>query len=354
MLFAFRSLRLVAIPVPLDHRAQNRRHENRPRKPLVDHGCHFGCVVTQRGRAELGEPDLLERHVGEIEHLSASRLIFSIHPVFEILVWSVRNALLGLVQEVHPLAKDYCPRGTHFGTGRLLVLLQALVEAELALDDLGIPFVPLELRHVEGAGHLTVAAPDTERTVPRDSTPRVLLQGAEWAAGYAGGIQAVHALPFDKAELCSTRLFVELDDVLSLRVEIRRDVPETRGERSVEWHAGGCVGRQAIRLATGCHTGPAAGADGVVVEHGHGIRRGDWVCRVLLRDRGFDQTSGNGAPGADYPHQELTAVDRNAHDEAFGPVPVPAPPSGVSGAAGGAEPGTVSSSPTVENLREAT
>src|SRR5271166_5316612 len=219
----------MAIPVSLDHRPQECAHQNRSRKPLVNHGCHLGSVVPQRGRAEYGKANLVERHAGQIKHLSSSRLILSVHPVLEILIWLRRNPLLGLVQQVHPLAEDDCARGTHFGAGRLLAPLQALVETKLALDNFRIPLVPFELWHIERAGHLTVTAADTERAIPRDRAPLALLQGPKWAAGHAGGIEAVHALPFDEGE-ASTGPPVELDNVLGLRVEIRRDVPETGGQ----------------------------------------------------------------------------------------------------------------------------
>src|SRR5271165_858759 len=217
----------MTVPVPLDHHSEKARHENWHRKPLVDDGCHLSCVVPQRGRAELWETNLLERNVGQIEHLSSSRLMLSVHSVLEVLVRCIRDAFLALGQEVVTLAENHRTRGAHRGACRLLILLQALVETELALDDLRIPLVPLKLWHIEGAGNLTVAAPDTERTIPRDRTPLVLLQRAKRTAGCARGIKAVHALLLDKGEVRSIRLPVELDDVLGLGVEVRWDVPES-------------------------------------------------------------------------------------------------------------------------------
>src|SRR5271166_1727757 len=185
--------------------------------------------------------------------------MLSVYPRLEILIRRGSNALFRPGQEIHPLAEDYRPRGAHRGAGRLPVLLQALVEAELALDDLRIPPVPLEFWHVEWAGHLAEAAADAARRVPRNRTPLVLLQGPERAARHAGGIEAVHALLFDVGEACPTRFLVEFDDILGLGVKIRRHVPQAPGER--------CVGRQPIGLAAGRHAGFAAGADRVVVEH---------------------------------------------------------------------------------------
>src|SRR5208283_3302263 len=167
-----------------------------------------------RSRAQFRETDLLEGDVGEVKNLRSSRLILSVHPVLVVLVRSFRNALLGLGQEVRALAKDHRSSGAHRRACGLLILLQALIEAELAFDDLRIPLVPFELRNIERAGHLTVAAPDTARTIPCHSAPLALRQRSKWAAGYAGGIEAVHALPFDEGEVCSTRFLVELDNVL--------------------------------------------------------------------------------------------------------------------------------------------
>src|SRR5271165_6844788 len=122
--------------------------------------------------------------------------MLSVHTFLEILIRRVRDALFRLGQEVHPLAENYCSRRAHCGAGGLLVFLKALVEAELALDDLGIPVVPFELRHFEWAGHLAVSTADTQRAVPGNGAPLVLFEGLERAARHAGRIQAVHALPF--------------------------------------------------------------------------------------------------------------------------------------------------------------
>src|ERR1019366_3698178 len=220
LFLTLRSLRLMAVPVSLDSDSQNPRQDHRPRKPLVDHCCHLSGIVTQRGRTQLGEANLLECDLGEVKHLCSSRLMLSVHPLLEVLIRRGRDALLRFGQQVHPLAEDYCPRGAHCGTGGLLVLLKALIEAELALDDLRIPTVPLELWHLEWAGHLAVAAADAQRAAPRNGAPLALLKGPERAARRAGGIEAVHALPFDVGEVSPIRILVELDDVFGLRVEI--------------------------------------------------------------------------------------------------------------------------------------
>src|SRR5271165_6153079 len=99
---------------------------------------------------------------------------------------------------------------------------------------------------------------------------------------------------------------------------------------------------------------PAASADGAVVEHRHGVWRSHRMCWMFLRNGGCSQPADDRASGSDNPHKELTTVDLDVHIEAFGPVPGPAFPSGESESSGGPEPGTLSSSSLVENLREAT
>src|SRR5271165_1145452 len=176
----------MAVPVSFDHGAQNPRHDNGPWKPLINHGRYLGGIVTQGSRAELGEANLLECDVGEIKHLSSARLVLSIHPLLEIFIGRGRDALFGLGQEIHAFAEDNRPGGAYPGASRLLVLLQALLEAELAFDDLRIPVVPLELWHVEWASHLAVTAPDAERTIPGHSSPFIFLQGTKGTASDAG------------------------------------------------------------------------------------------------------------------------------------------------------------------------
>jgi hypothetical protein len=96
--------------------------------------------------------------------------MLSIDPVLKIFVRRGGDAVFSFGQKIGALAEDHRSRGTNGGTGWLLVFVQAVV-AELALDDLRIEVVPLELGHIEGAGHLAIAAAYAERTIPCNRTP---------------------------------------------------------------------------------------------------------------------------------------------------------------------------------------
>ena len=116
--------------------------------------------MAERGRAELGKADLVERDVREIEHLRSSGLMLPVHTLLEVLLRRGRDALFRPGQEVRSACRRSPPPWGRPRCTPAAVLRQAMVEAELALDDRGVPLVPLELRHLERAGHLAVAAAD--------------------------------------------------------------------------------------------------------------------------------------------------------------------------------------------------
>src|SRR5271157_3297295 len=128
--------------------------------------------------------------------------MLSVHPFLKILLRRGGDALFRLFQEIHPLAEDYGAGGAHSGAGGLLALLQALFVTEFAFDDLGIPLVPLKLGHFEGARYFAVTAADAARAVPRNGAPLVLLEGLKGTTRHAGGVEAVHTLPFDESKAC--------------------------------------------------------------------------------------------------------------------------------------------------------
>ena len=158
----------------------------------------------------------------------------------------------------------------------------------------------------------------------------------------------MHALAFNVREARPIRLLIELDDVFCLRVEIRRQVPDASGEHR--------IGGQAIGLVARRHAGFAAGADGVVVEHGDGIGCGHRVFGVLAARSVYGQARDRSAQ-SENSHEGLTPADLTwsgcrAHSDAF--ELSSGPGSGVVALPGGLEPGTFSSFFTLENLREAT
>src|SRR5208282_5762748 len=270
--------------------------------------------------------------------------MLSIYAFLEVLIGRGRDALFRLGQEIYPLAEDDRPCGAYAGAGRLLVLLQALVEAELTLDDLRIPVVPLELWHVERASHLAVTATYATRTFPSHGAPFILLQGTKGTTSDASGVQAGHALFLDIRKAPPIGLLVALDDVLGLRIKARRHVPEAPGER--------CVGRQPICLVAGHHAGLATRANRVVVEHGNGVWRGLGMRRVFLGGCRRNQRACDCSSKPEDSQECLTASDPFAHAHFFSSDPCP--PSDVSAVGGGSDPGMLSSPRLVENIRDAT
>ena len=152
--------------------------------------------------------------------------MLSVHTVFKVLARCARDALLGFLQKVRPFAEDHGVCRTHLGAGRLLIFLQALIEAELALHDLRVPLVPLELWHIERTADLTIAASDTQRAIPGNGAPCVLLQCAKGATRNARGIQAVHTLPLHEGEAVSVLFAIQLNNVLGLGVKIGWNIPQ--------------------------------------------------------------------------------------------------------------------------------
>src|ERR1700733_9748994 len=120
--------------------------------------------------------------------------MLAVDPLLKILAGRLGNAILCLCKQIGALTKDDSAGGAGRGTSRLHVLLKPLLIAELTLDDLRIPRVPLKLRHLKGTCDLALPAPDAERTGPRHGSPIGLFQRAEWATGHAGWIETVHAL----------------------------------------------------------------------------------------------------------------------------------------------------------------
>jgi hypothetical protein len=161
----------------------------------------------------------------------------------------------------------------------------------------------------------------------------------------------VHALPLHVREGWPIWLLIELDDVFCLRVEIRRKVPDASGEHRIRGQAVGLVARG--------HASFAPGADSIVVQHGDGIGCSYRVFGMFAT-RSVDSQARNrsskpdnsheGLPPTDLTGSDLTRSGRRAHADPFGPAPA----SGFLGVLVVLEPGTLSSSFTVENLREAT
>ena len=126
--------------------------------------------MPQRSRPQFREADLLERDVRQIKYLCSSRFMLAIDPVLKVLVRRGGDAVFGLGEKFGPLAEDNGTRWTDSSTGRLLVVVQAVI-AKLTFDDLGIPIIPLELGNIEGTSHLAVAAANAEGTIPCNRTP---------------------------------------------------------------------------------------------------------------------------------------------------------------------------------------
>src|ERR1035438_7392816 len=160
------------------------------------------------------------RRSSDLKHLCAASFVLAIDSVLEILSRIRRDAEFCLFHQFLARPKDHCFLGADRGAGRLLSLGQAFL-AEFALYDLGIETFPAELRHVERAGNLAIAAPDAEFAVPADyACLCVFLQASKHAGGRASRIDAVHALLLPEGGIFPYRRLVKLNDGLGAIVEI--------------------------------------------------------------------------------------------------------------------------------------
>ena len=170
--------------------------EHRPERDVEGHGGGEALVealldrvggVGHALRPVVGQAELLEGDVGQVEHLRAAglRLAVDLRHVGA----GVRGqAPLRLGQELGALAVDDRPARAHLAAGGPVAARVAAeaavvgelrvthaVAAQLALHDLRHRLVELELGHVERAGHLAVAAAHAVRRVVADDPRRLVL-----------------------------------------------------------------------------------------------------------------------------------------------------------------------------------
>ena len=117
-----------------------------------------------------------------------------------------------------------------------------------------------------GTRDRAIAAANAFLGRPADNASfRILVQGLEWAAGGASGIETMHALTLHKRKCRAIFWFIELDDIAGDVVQVRGRLMERVGAR---------VGRSIVGLGAGGHASLATDADGGVVQQSHG-RIGD-------------------------------------------------------------------------------
>src|SRR5579872_1451452 len=101
----------------------------------------------------------------EVKHLRASAFALAVDSIFVIFSRARSNAEFRFFQQGFTGSEDHRFLGADRGARWLLTLGQALF-AEFAFHDFGVKAFPSELRHVEGAGNLTITAANTELAVP--------------------------------------------------------------------------------------------------------------------------------------------------------------------------------------------
>src|SRR5208337_802952 len=89
------------------------------------------------------------------------------------------------------------------------------IAAKLALHDLRIETIPLELRNVEGTRDFAVTAADALCAVPpHHASIWILPQAAKHTSIHTARLKAVHALLFEVRVIRTIGRTVQLDDVL--------------------------------------------------------------------------------------------------------------------------------------------
>src|SRR5579872_3534299 len=148
----------------------------------------------------------------EVKHLRASAFALAIDLILVIFSRTCSNAEFRFFKQGLTGSEDHRFFGADRGARGFLTLGQALF-AEFAFHDFGIEAFPAELRHIEGAGNLTIAAANTEFAVPANyACFRVFFQTSKHAGGGASGIDTVHALLLHKGERGPVRRLVKLND----------------------------------------------------------------------------------------------------------------------------------------------
>ncbi|HVO79052.1 MAG TPA: hypothetical protein VMT39_03485 [Candidatus Bathyarchaeia archaeon] len=118
------------------------------------------------------------------------------------------------------LSENHGMGRTDVCTGGLLTGREPLL-AELALHDLGVECIPVELGNLVRTGDPAIAAADALLRRPRDDAgDPVFLQRMEEARRHTERIDAVHALALDEGEGAAFTVlwFVELYDVPGKRI----------------------------------------------------------------------------------------------------------------------------------------
>src|SRR5436190_9116667 len=186
---------LIAVSSPAiaeHHRAEERVERNRRGEALVHAVLHALLHVRHGLFALEAEAEFLERNVREVEDLRAAQLTLAVD-LRHVLAGIFCESLARVGEEVGVPAEDHGAARTDFAACRFLSFREPM-PAQLALHDLRRLLRPLELRNVERADGLAVAAADAFGGVVRHDAERAFVHRAEHARPNARGIDAGHAL----------------------------------------------------------------------------------------------------------------------------------------------------------------
>src|SRR5450759_69509 len=177
---------------------------------------HALGVVRRRVSSQLGEAELIERHVGDIQAAGATYFGLAVDEV-DVHFRMRSDTAVRFLQQIATQAILQRSRRAIVGTSRTLSLGKT-AQAELALTHEAQCAVPLEFGHVERAGVLAVTTADALPRVHRHHPIRGLVQRADRARRDARRVQALHALPLYEASLASGQI-VTLNVGVSIRAQ---------------------------------------------------------------------------------------------------------------------------------------
>src|SRR3990172_2842909 len=182
------------------------------------------------------------------------------------------KSLFRLLHKVGHPAEDRGSCRAELAAGRELPLLVSVI-AELAFPDSRERLVIFEFWDVERTSHLTIpAAYAGVLVIEYDPVYRIFLQGRHRTRRNTGGINAVHAVPFDKGNpvgsavlVHSASFLVHLYYIQRLRGKVDRIVPERLGGRMLRGHLIFLLACQLADLAPY--------ADGGIIQDADSLRR---------------------------------------------------------------------------------
>jgi len=164
---------------------QRQHHGNRVEELLREAGIRLLAQIRTKAK-------LIEGDGSQVQHAGTPDFTLPVD-VVHVVVGALDDSPPPLRQQLGPPPELYGSEGTSLDASRELPLFEA-VEAHLALPDLRVRAVVLELGHIKGAGDHAEPAPHALVLVPGHRTGGRLVHGLGKARGGACRLKAMHAL----------------------------------------------------------------------------------------------------------------------------------------------------------------